>query len=128
MKKLALVLAALVLGCGRGPASPNAQNLVGQYVISSVDGKPLPFAMQDSSSLVSSTMSLRADDSYQEVMTLEKGGETTDRTFTGIYASDGRLVVFRISTGGPAYSMDVVDGGSTLVENDENGVIVYVRK
>lgn len=121
---LLVALAGLLTACGESTA-PTSRDIPGTYHISGINGQRLPYAVDDSLTIVSSSMTLGADDSYRETISYDRLGVKSSQTFAGIYSSDGRLVI--IQAEGFSFNLAVSDK-TTLVENDANGLIVYKKE
>ena len=130
MKKLIRVLVALLSGisawsCGESTA-PTSRDVIGRYEIVTVNAKSLPLRLSDTLSLVSSSMDLLPDNSYRETITYDRTGREIVYNYSGVFVSDGSLVVVETSTG-QGFNLSVANK-RTLIENDENGLVVYVKR
>ena len=122
---LVLFVAIIPLyACGESTA-PTSKDVPGSYHIVALNGKLLPAIVNDSLTIVSSSMVLGSDDSYNETITYSRFGVQSQQTFGGIYSSDGRIVV--IEAHGFTFHLYVQDK-STLIENDANGIVIYRKE
>jgi len=121
---LLLLSAALIsAACGNFTA-PDAKRVAGQYAISTVNGKPLPFTLADSSQLAASVLKLSETGGYEETMYFY--GKSS-LTFHGRFAVSASQIVVEMSNG-QGFTLDIANF-NTLIENDDNmGIVVYVRR
>lgn len=127
LRSLAFLLCAGLATWSCGDAtSPTSKDVVGRYEIVSVNGSSLPFDGGDGLTLVSSVMVLGSDGSYNETISYVAEGKSIVRKYSGIFSTDGRRVVIETSTG-QGFNLDVPNK-TTLVENDENGIVVYFKR
>lgn len=120
----ALSFVSFLTACGHSTA-PKPRDIVGTFAVVSYDGKPLPSVVADSLKLISSVMTLNSDNVYSESVTYDHSGTIVVTKFAGIFSTDGRLLIVKL-TNGASFFLDV-NSRDILVENDQNGIIVYER-
>lgn len=123
---LSLFVGLLSWSCGEF-TGPTQRDIPGLYDMETFGGSPLPHALTDSISVVSSTMILSADGTYAEtVIYSARNNPEYYVMYRGTYSYSFNQVTVRLDNGG-GFLLEVADK-RTLTENDANGVIVYAKQ
>lgn len=106
---LTLTLAAVLLvGCGSdgGPTAPTTSSIAGTWNLTTINGSPLPFAMQASNpkvEVLSDQLVVNANGTFTETgqLRLTQGGTVVTQAVVGAgtYTLDGTAASFRWSDG-----------------------------
>jgi hypothetical protein len=142
----ALLMLAVSVGCGGDGATPPAtvDPAIGQYVLQTVGGKPLPAVVSQTSAqtttVTSGTLALNAGGtmtlSFDETQTLTASGQVTPRTdqAEGTWIRSASGLSFRNVTvnGGPTETVNVAESATGITLSGplftESGGDFFYRK
>lgn len=125
---VAVVLAASA--CGSDSTSPIV-GANGTWSLQAINGSALPVTLRtgsDALAVLGSTLTISADGSYNELVTVRPAGATTNTILseTGTWSFANGVVTFNDQTDAIVYTGTV--SGNTLTENSGGFISVYSRQ
>jgi hypothetical protein len=130
-----MLMLAVVLGCashGKAPGTPVAPSsapvtvasLAGEYALVTVDGKPLPYAVNATARpIVSGSLSLKTSGTFQLQTAFEDAGAKSAAAFSGACYTEGNDVKM-VWDGGLA---NLTFRGDTVLLKRDGALYAYLR-
>jgi hypothetical protein len=125
MRKITTLLGlalAFTAACGMGDATAPSATIEGSYSLRTVNGASLPYSFSSGYMLMSETLTLRTDGTYDDVGRYDDGTTTTE---IGYYTASNGAVTFHDQTDNIVYQGSI--SGNVLTEISGGFTAVYQK-
>lgn len=130
IKALSMIAVAVAAGCGGDRIITPTASVVGTYALQSVNGNPLPIALDLDGvavQLTAESINVRRDGSFSDSLTIKRvsDGQSARDGLDGTYAQNGSTVTF--SAGGQVMMTMTWDGANQLTDNSAGVTLIYKK-